>query len=271
MRALTIRILVSSPGGESGGGKCSLDPSMTSARSVKSSGAPPSTMRASPVTLRYGVGMSGCACLDRIVTATRGSRRIFGQVRADQFVPVRRGLQRYPHDRHLGAAVGVERDQCGIGAVADEGAGVVVEFHGFPSCRSSPQPVHDERRLDGACFALHPTKQLSDCCCSETRVFADRKYAEQSHLIASTGNRLPPQARPAGRSVHRTPPRVLREIPRTGIVLVMLVGRRLRRQPSHPGLPPSAARLLTVDAGSAPGVCPRADARTGAARSSRRG
>ena len=49
---LSIRMRVSSPGGELGGGKCSSEPSIVFASFLSSSGAPPSTMRAVPVIAR---------------------------------------------------------------------------------------------------------------------------------------------------------------------------------------------------------------------------
>ena len=51
------------------------------------------------------------------------------EVCGDEFVAVGGGLQRHPHDGHLRAAVGIECDQCRVGAGSDEFAGGVVEFH----------------------------------------------------------------------------------------------------------------------------------------------
>jgi hypothetical protein len=54
---------------------------------------------------------------------------VFGKVRADEFVPVWRRLQCNPDHAHLGAAVGIERDEGGVGTLANEATCGVVEFH----------------------------------------------------------------------------------------------------------------------------------------------
>ena len=54
---------------------------------------------------------------------------MFGEVRGDEIVSVGRRLQRDPDHTHLGAAVGIEGDEGGIGTLANEATRGVVEFH----------------------------------------------------------------------------------------------------------------------------------------------
>ncbi len=73
------------------------------------------------------------------VAANVAGLLVFGQVCRDQFIAVGRGFQCHPYDGHLRAAVGVERDQRGVGAISDELAGGVVEFH--VSCSTAAPAV----------------------------------------------------------------------------------------------------------------------------------
>jgi len=54
---------------------------------------------------------------------------VFGEVRGDEIVSVGRRLQRDPDHTHLGAAVGIEGDQRGVGTLANEATRGVVESH----------------------------------------------------------------------------------------------------------------------------------------------
>jgi hypothetical protein len=54
---------------------------------------------------------------------------VFGEVGSDEFVSVRRRLQCDPDQRNLGAAVGIEGDQRGVGTLSNEVTCGVVEFY----------------------------------------------------------------------------------------------------------------------------------------------
>jgi hypothetical protein len=129
-----MRTRVSNPSGAFGGGKCSSEPNIILASFLSSAGAPAFRDSGGPgdrEVRRLLAGLSGGQDRDGYprVAADVASLLVFGQVCGDELIAVGRGFEGHPNDGYLGAAVGVEGDQRGVGGGSDELAGGVVEFH----------------------------------------------------------------------------------------------------------------------------------------------
>ena len=120
-----MRVRMRNPGGASAGGNTSgLD--SVCASSLRSSGRTALDDLRGPVDGEVGAELTPHVSYRRDreghagVVADVAQLLVVGKVCADQLVPVRRRLQCDPDQGNLGAAVGIEGDQSGIGTLSNE-------------------------------------------------------------------------------------------------------------------------------------------------------